>query len=264
MLFTHIASLSMLGVCLLACGDVLTDYPALSSQAPGGGAGLGGGGMAAAGPGSGTAAGVAGLGGNGGAATSFAGIAGLSGSGGLAGSASLGGSGSSGGVPSGGSGGVPSEGQALYDASCKLCHGEQGAGSPIGPELQHPVRDYASWVVRNGRTQTTYPKPMDKWGQDKLSDMQLLLIFDYLSKPPQPTSGQALFLDYCSNCHGTDARGGPTGRNLLNEVDKIEPLVRDGKNGGQFQLRKDFMPSFPSTTLSDSELKLVRDYVDSL
>ena len=256
----------MLGVCLLACSDVLTDYPALSSQAPSGGAGLGGGGMAPASAGSGTAAGVAGLGGSGGAATGFAGIAGSSGGGGLAGSTGLGGTGGSSGSSgsSGGAGGIPSEGQALYDASCKLCHGEQGVGSPIGPELQHPVRDYASWVVRNGRTQTTYPKPMDKWGQDKLSDLQLSLIFDYLSKPPQPTSGQALFLDYCGNCHGADARGGPTGRNLLNEVDKIEPLVRDGKNGGQFQLRKDFMPSFPSNTLNDSELKLVHDYVDSL
>jgi mono/diheme cytochrome c family protein len=159
---------------------------------------------------------------------------------------------------------MPSEGQALYDANCKVCHGLLGVGSPLGPELQHPVRDYATWVIRNGRPPGSYPKPMDKWGTDKLSDSQLMLILDYLSTPPKPTGGQALFLDYCSNCHGADARGGPTQRNLLNEVDKVEALVREGKNKGQYQMRHDSMPSFASDILSDGELAMIRDFIDSL
>lgn len=44
----------------------------------------------------------------------------------------------------------------------------------------HPVRDYPTWVVRNGRAMTTFPKPMEKWATDKLSDAQLTLIYAYV------------------------------------------------------------------------------------
>jgi mono/diheme cytochrome c family protein len=257
-------------VCSLGCSDVFTDSPGLWSPAGGGGAA----GAATAGAPPNLLGGNGGLGGSAGAAPGLAagagGSAGQGGAGALGGNAGQGGSagqlagGSGGAAGNGGAGGMPSEGQALYDANCKICHGVLGAGSPIGPEIQHPVRDYAAWVVRNGRAQSTYPKPMDKWGPDKLTDAQLTLVFDYLSTPPKPTGGQALFLDYCSNCHGADARGGPTDRNLLNEVDKVEALVREGKNKGQYQMRHDSMPSFASDTINDGELTMIRDYIDSL
>lgn len=256
-------------VCSLGCSDVLTDSPALWSPAGAGGAA----GAATAGAPPGMLGGNAGLGGSAGAAPTLTagtggsagqGGAGLAGSGGLGGSAGEVAGGAGGAAGTGGAGGMPSEGQALYDANCKICHGVLGAGSPIGPEIQHPVRDYATWVVRNGRAQSSYPKPMDKWGPDKLTDAQLTLVLDYLSTPPKPIGGQALFLDYCSNCHGADARGGPTQRNLLNEVDKVEALVRQGKNKGQYQMRHDSMPSFASDTITDGELTMIRDFIDSL
>jgi mono/diheme cytochrome c family protein len=174
-------------------------------------------------------------------------------------------SGASGGqAGGGGSGPAPSEGQALYDLTCKLCHAEQGVGSILGPELQHPLREYSRWVVRNGRAQTTFPKPMEKVGADVLSDAQLTLIWDYLSLMPEPTTGQALFGDYCANCHGKDAKGGPTQRNIINEVAKITDKVRNGSNVGQYQLRHDSMPVFPSSVIDDAELAAIHDYVDSL
>ena len=128
----------------------------------------------------------------------------------------------------------------------------------------HPVRDYSTWVVRNGRAQTTFPKPMEKWSADQLSDAQLMLIYDYLDQPPQPTTGKALYLDYCANCHGADGKGGPTSRSLLNEVDKVVSQTRSGKNVGKFAMRRDYMPAFPATDITDAELMLIRDYVDSL
>jgi mono/diheme cytochrome c family protein len=205
------------------------------------------------------------------AGSSSGGSAGSTSSGGQAGSAgaAMGGStttiGGSAGSSSGGAGGsAPLDGKGLYDASCKACHGEQGIGGLLAPDIMHPVRDYSTWVVRNGRAQTTFPKPMEKWSADQLSDAQLMLIYDYLDQPPQPTTGKALYLDYCANCHGADGKGGPTSRSLLNEVDKVVSQTRSGKNVGKFAMRRDYMPAFPATDITDAELMLIRDYVDSL
>jgi mono/diheme cytochrome c family protein len=165
----------------------------------------------------------------------------------------------------GGTGGaVPTDGHGLYDLNCKLCHGELGGGSVLAPEIAHPVREYSTWVVRNGRAVTTFMKPMEKFGTDKLSDQQLNLIWDYLDTPPQPTTGQALFLDYCANCHGKDATGGPVMRNIINETQNINKLVRNGKSIGQYQMRHDSMPSFSTMRISDAELQMIYDYVVSL
>ena len=189
----------------------------------------------------------------GGSVTGTAGSAGQTASGGLAATGGQGGTG----------GAVPTDGKGLYDLNCKACHGEQGSGSPLAPETRHPVRDYSTWVARNGRAQTTYMAPMDKFGTDKLSDAQLNLIWDYLDQPPQPTTGKDLYGDYCANCHGADGKGGPTTRNIVNEVQNVLKMVRSGKNVGQYQMRKDSMPIFSTMRISDPELTLIHDYVDS-
>ena len=163
----------------------------------------------------------------------------------------------------GGAGPVPTDGKGLYDLNCKKCHGEQGLGTVLAPETQHPVRDYSNWVVRNGRAQTAFPKPMDTWSTTELSDAQLTLIWDYLDQPPQPTSGKALYDDYCANCHGADGKGGPTTRNIVNEVQNVLKQVRAGKNIGQYAMRHDSMPAFSTTRINDAELNLIHDYVDS-
>ena len=134
----------------------------------------------------------------------------------------------------------------------------------FAPEIQHPVRDYATWVVRHGRAETTYPKPMEIVGPNELSDADLMLIWDYLDKPPQPTTAQGLYLDYCGNCHGADGLGGPTTRNITMELDKLKDNVRSGTHPGEFDMRKEYMPAFSTTRLSDAEVQMIYDYVESL
>ena len=209
-----------------------------------GGAGVGGAGVGAAGVG---AAGV--------------GAAGGSAAGGRSAGGSGGGNGTAGGAAAGAG---PVDGATLFAANCAACHGTQGVGGTRGPELQHPVRDYSAWVVRHGLPGTGFPAPMAIITPATVSDANLNLIWDYLAKPAQPTTGKALYLDYCGNCHGADGKGGPTGRNILNELSKLKTQVRNGAHLGQFSMRKDYMPAFTTTQISDAELNLIYTYVDSL
>jgi mono/diheme cytochrome c family protein len=237
---------------------------------------LGSGGSASAAVG-GMSAGLAGSTGLAGSSTGLAGSStGLAGSStgvagsptGVAGAAGVAGTGNSAGAPAqGGSGGggsvMPTDGKGLYELNCKACHGEQGAGTQLAPETQHPVRDYTTWVTRNGRAMTTFAKPMEKFGTDKLSDAQLNLIWDYLDLPPQPTTGATLFGDYCANCHGADGKGGPTTRPLAGEGKNVLKLVREGHNIGQYAMRHDSMPKFSTTRITDAELNLILAHVNS-
>lgn len=172
--------------------------------------------------------------------------------------------GTAGAAQAGAGGAMLSPSEALYVLNCGMCHGMQGVGGMFAPEIQHPVRDYATWVVRNGRAVTTFPKPMEKVATDKLSDADLALIWDYLDLPPQPTTGQALYLDYCGNCHGADGKGGPTTRPIVEELAELKKQVRDGAHAGEFDMRREYMPAMSTSRISDSELQLIYDYVESL
>jgi mono/diheme cytochrome c family protein len=237
---------------LLGCSGAEDGGPVVPGSVAGAGNVAGGGGSS-------SGAANAGSGGNGGNVSSA----------GTSGAAQLGGTGGaqaggSGGAQAGAGGAVLSPGESLYVLNCGVCHGVQGAGSMLAPEIQHPVRDYSTWVVRNGRAVTPFPKPMEKIAPDKLSDADLMLIWDYLDKPPQPTTGQALYLDYCGNCHGADGEGGPTMRPILDELDKLKMQVRNGTHPGEFDMRREYMPAVSTARISDSELQLIYDYVDSL
>jgi mono/diheme cytochrome c family protein len=186
----------------------------------------------------------------------------VGGSAGAAGAAA-GATGAAGAAGSGGA--LPTDpGELLYFNNCQLCHGANGVGGPLAPEVQHPVTDHATWVVRNGLPGVGYVKPMEPIAADKLSEADLALIWGFLDKPPQPTTAEGLYKDYCGNCHGADGKGGPTTRDITNELAELRDIVRDGAHPGEFELRNEYMPALPSTVLTDAEVDLIYAYVESL
>jgi cytochrome c oxidase cbb3-type subunit 3 len=110
--------------------------------------------------------------------------------------------------------------------------------------------------------------------QDELkkADMQYGPLFEkYLKQdlktvamdPQAHVMGQRLFLTYCAQCHGSDARGGKGFPNLTDhdwlfggEPDAIETTIREGRNGQ--------MPSMAAALGSDRDVINVANYAASL
>ncbi len=183
-----------------------------------------------------------------------------------AGSAGTGGAGTAG----SGGGSLESPEALRYRISCLPCHGQLGSGisTPelLGPEIQHPIADYARWVVRNGLPGVGYKEPMEPWTTIALPDADLELVLGFLNKLPKPLTGQQLYGDYCGNCHGADGKGGVTLVDVTTPtaLANFTTVVRAGAALGQYNLRSDYMPAFDPTVLTDAEVQLVSDYVSGV
>jgi mono/diheme cytochrome c family protein len=151
-------------------------------------------------------------------------------------------------------------------AACAVCHGPTGEGTALGYEIRHPARPYAAWVVRHGRTGGEFPgSAMVPYAPSTVTDAQLSSIFDYLDGFPQPTTGEGLYLDYCRNCHGTNARGGVTGVDISDkEYQDVLEKVREGEGGNNYANRAEYMPGFSADALSDAEVRAIAEYIGTL
>jgi mono/diheme cytochrome c family protein len=173
-----------------------------------------------------------------------------------------------------GSGDAGSSGEAgaesgleAYLALCAPCHGAQGEGTALGYELRHPVADYARWVARTGRPGEEFGGTvMAAYPYDVLSDAQLDEILEWLDGFPQPQTGEALYLDYCGNCHGRDPRDkGVVGKKIYEKsFDDTVKKVRSGKGGLDFGRREAYMPAFDTTRINDAELQSILDWFATL
>ncbi len=158
-------------------------------------------------------------------------------------------------------------GEELFAQLCSPCHGPQGEGvAMLGYELQHPVREFSTWVARNGRPGDEFASSsMSAYSTAVVSDVQLEEIWDYLDSFPQPTTGEGLFLDYCRNCHGVDARGGVVNKDISDQsyLDVLE-RVRDGAATGDPGARTLYMHGYGTDEVSDAEVQLIVDYIASI
>jgi len=165
----------------------------------------------------------------------------------------------------------PEEAEEYFQTVCGLCHGPEGAGvQNLGPEIQHPVRDYFTWVIRNGRPtgeHAYFPgSAMIPYDDNNVPDDMVAAILDYLDTPPAATDGEGLFKDHCGHCHG-DAGEGPA---PISKPLAAPPLadvmtnVRGGHLPGEYENRAGYMPAWDATAISDAELQLITDYLATL
>lgn len=158
-------------------------------------------------------------------------------------------------------------GEEVFAGLCATCHGAQGEGSELGPELQHPVVAFSSFVARNGQTGGEYPGVMIAYPDTLVSDDQLDEIWAFLGSFPQPETGEGLWLDYCGNCHGKDGLGGRVNKDIrekANELGDMREKVREGEGGNNYGAAAQYMPHWGSGEISDAEIDSIASHLGTL
>ena len=153
-----------------------------------------------------------------------------------------------------------------YERSCLGCHGAVGEGTAFGYQIQEPVLDYATWVVRNGRTgNAEFVGPMPAFDEGDLSVAELNEILEFLRTQARPETGELLYKRFCGNCHGEMGSGGVVRQSITRDArrdpDGLLNTVRRGEGGNDYADRRNFMPSWSALEISDSEVWKIAQYL---
>lgn len=156
-------------------------------------------------------------------------------------------------------------GVEYYARVCASCHASDGAGTARGPEVRNPVAGYATWVIQNGRAgHPWFTDSMPRYSSTMLTSSQLNGILSWLQSSQHPTTGQGLYIRFCGTCHGADGRGGTTGKRITGNAGDIPEIVRRGHGGTNYSSRGNYMPSWSTSEITNTELTAIRTYVQSL
>lgn len=157
-------------------------------------------------------------------------------------------------------------GDEVYANLCEFCHGTDALGTAFGPELRHPPEDYAMHVVRNGLPGVQFPSSaMAPFAEEIIGDETLRRVIDHLRAYPQPTTGEALYLDYCANCHGADGQRGAIDNAVVGlSEDVIALQVRTGAGANTYEPRALYMPAYTTDELTDTQLTAIANYILAL
>lgn len=155
------------------------------------------------------------------------------------------------------------DGLEYFGHVCASCHGSVGEGTPRGPELRSPVREYAEWIIRSGRTgNPIFTRTMPSFDADSLSETQMTEILDWLAAAPKPFDGESLYNRFCSTCHGFDGHGGVVDVRIDDkDIGTILGQVREGNGGTQYFRRTEYMPSWSPSELSDEEVRRIAEWI---
>ena len=162
-------------------------------------------------------------------------------------------------------------GRDLYVATCAACHGPQGAGTNVAPDITHAGPALTDFVLRTGRMPLPDLNAPSVRRTPILTEEQIVALVGYVSSlgsgPPIPqvvisgadmALGRDLFIANCAACHGAagtgDAVGGGFVAPNLREADPL--TVAEAVTSGPGP-----MPVFQFT---QSELNAVAAYVQGL
>jgi ubiquinol-cytochrome c reductase cytochrome c subunit len=122
----------------------------------------------------------------------------------------------------------------LYLQSCASCHGTDGSGSNLGPNLIGVGEAAVDFQLRTGRMPFAgQPGEQAKRKPVKFTDDQIQMLVDYVANvlgrdapagpaipdiqtdPSLLAQGHQLFIDNCAPCHGATGQGGAVGGGSL-------------------------------------------------
>ncbi len=161
----------------------------------------------------------------------------------------------------------PTDPSEVFARRCGGCHGDDGEGSPAGPQIRSLNHGYAEFVVRNGRgREMGFADVMPAFSRDEIEDLEPILA--WLDRPPTPQTGLALYARYCGNCHGPDGISGRVGEDSVKEaqegLDEVMEVVREGEGGFDYAARTEYMPAWTSAQLSDANVALIVAFLATL
>ena len=69
----------------------------------------------------------------------------------------------------------------------------------------------------------------------------------------------------CSTCHGFDGQGGPSDKEIVDEdSEEFYEKIREGHGDNKYAERREYMPSWSRSELTDAEIAKIIAYVRSL
>lgn len=151
----------------------------------------------------------------------------------------------------------------VYASECASCHGAEGLGTDIGPALRLRDDGLMRFVVRQGRNGAGIPSNMPTYDTSAVTDAQLEDMIDWLDAFPNPTTGEGLYNQYCSTCHGVDGTGGTSFEAVAGTL-RAQTIIRNGHGGSDYAQRDTYMTAWTADQISDAEIVLIEQWMRQL
>lgn len=158
------------------------------------------------------------------------------------------------------------EAPETYTMICSSCHGADGEGTTLGPDIRNPADwGYGDHVVRNGRNEMDeFASGMPAYADGIVSQEDLDSIWTWLGQASKPADGAGLFARFCANCHDADGSGGRAEHPVMIDAAEIRDIVRAGHGGDAYGNATQFMPAFDTDLITDAELDLIVEHIGTL